>query len=217
MKSCAIINTSTVLPHRNYVSKSDETVLCQIYLNKLWIPDVLIDIIKDYLYIDAKEVLRKYHRSVINISIRDLIHDSFHYVDTFGRRRLTVWSIGHLYCAKPEIQLQQAMCITCGEKCDFHPNVNGCCVLEWDGEDGTLELDVENSYMASAVEEEVGETSDDYNDIDEDDRYDNWNPWAEYNPYRDVDEDDDEKLYDGYYRTYKDDDSEDRNTYSIRK
>ena len=32
------------------VVKSEETVLAQIYLNKLWIPDVLIDIIKDYLY-----------------------------------------------------------------------------------------------------------------------------------------------------------------------
>ena len=188
MTSSAIINTSPVWPHRNYVSKSEETVLCQIYLNKMWIPDVLIDIIKDFLYINAEEILRKYHRSVINASIGDLICDSFHYVDVYGRRRVTVWSIGHLYRATPEIHLQQKMCITCGEKCDSHPNVDGCCVLEWDGEDGTLEFETETEYM----QEEVAEPVDDYNDIDEDDRYDHWNPWAEYNPYNRDDDDDDD-------------------------
>ena len=180
----------------------------------MWIPDVLIDIIKDYLYIDAKEVLRKYFRNSINISIRDLTCDSYHLVDTFGRRRQTVWSVGHLYRLKPEVQLQQIMCITCGDKCDSHPNMNGCCAMEWDGEDGTLELEVVNGYTVSSV--------DDYNDIDEDDRYDHWDPWSEYNPSRDlddVDNDYDEELYDGYYRNgaYSHDDSEDRNAYSIRK
>lgn len=190
MKSSAIINTSPVWPHRNYVSKSEETVLSQIYLNKMWIPDVLIDIIKDYLYIHAEEILRKYHKSMINASICDLTCDSFHYVDVFGRRRLTVWSIGHLYCSKPEIQLQQTMCITCGVKCESHPNANGCCLLEWDGEDGTLEFEMENEYMASLVEEEVAETGDDYNDIDEDDRYDHWKPWgrADYDDPNNQDE-----------------------------
>jgi len=217
MKSSAIIHTSAIWPHRNYVRKSDKTVLSQIYLNKLWIPDVLIDIIKDYLYIDAKEVLRKYYMSSIHTSIRDLTCDSYHLVDTFGRRRQTVWSVGHLYRLKPEVQMQQIMCITCGEKCNSHPNMNGCCAMEWDGEDGTLELEVANGYTVSS-------SVDDYNDIDEDDRYDHWNPWAEYDPYRDLDDDDydddhdhdeNEGLYDGYYRNS--DDSEDRNAYSIRK
>jgi len=89
--------------------------------------------------------------------------------------------------------------------------------MEWDGEDGTLELEVANGYTVSS-------SVDDYNDIDEDDRYDHWNPWAEYDPYRDLDDDDydddhdhdeNEGLYDGYYRNSAD--SEDRNAYSIRK
>ena len=213
MRSSAIIHTSAIWPHRNYVRKSDETVLSQIYLNKLSIADVLIDIIKDYLYIDAKEVLRKYFKSSINTSIRDLTCDSYHLVDTFGRRRQTVWSVGHLYSAKPEVQLQQIICITCGEKCESHLNMNGCCAMEWDGEDGTLELEVANGYTVSSVDDI------DEDDIDEDDRYDHWNPWSEYDPYHDVDYDDDddyeEELYDGYYRNHYD--SEDRNAYRIRK
>ena len=205
----AIINTSNVWPYRNYVSKSDETVLCQVYLNKLWIPDVLIDIIKDYLYIGAEEVLRKFHRSSINESVKQLSYDSFHYVDVLGRRRLTTWQIGHVYCPNPEIQMQQTMCITCGEKCELHPNVNGCCVLEWDGEDGTLELVVQTDNVAIHVDQEDMD--------DEDDRYDSWHPWGKYG--RD-DIDDEIEFNDPYYRNdaYSNEDSEEeRKSYRIRK
>ena len=183
----------------------------------MWIPDVLIDIIKDYLYINAKEVLRRYHKSVINASICNLSYDSFHYRDVFGRRRLTVWSIGHLYCPKPEIQLQQSMCITCGEKCNFHPNINGCCVLEWDGEDGTLELEVEEADRHFAIHvdnEDAGETDNEDvdEDVDEDDLYDSWHPWGKYGP------DDEEALNDDpYYRNDAYSSNERSNTYSIRK
>ena len=175
MKSCAIINTSTVWPYRDYVRKSEETTKSQIYLNKLWIPDVLIDIIKDYLYIGVEEVLRKYHRSAINASICHLTCDSYHYVDVFGRRRVTVWSI----MGKPDVKLLQSMCITCGEKWDSHPNLNGCCALEWDSEDGTLELDVENIA-------ETGDNSN-YNDIDEE----SWGG-GDYNPYNRYDDSSDD-------------------------
>ena len=215
MKLCAIVNTSNVWPYRNYVSKSDETTICQIYLNKLWIPDVLIDIIKDYLYIDAKEVLRKFYRSSINESIRHLSCDVFHYVDVRGRRRLTTWRIGHVYCPNPEIQLQQTMCITCGDKCEFHPNINGCCELEWDGEDGTLELEVETDHAAIYEDEDISDETD-HEDIDEDDGYESWHPWGKYGR----DEEEEVELYDPFYRNdaYRDDESdEERNVYRIRK
>ena len=152
----SIHTSSDVWPYRDYVVKSDETVLKQIYLNKLWIPDVLIDIIKDYIYTSADEILRKFHKSVMNSAIERLAIRSVHYVDDYGRRRLTMWSIkGHDYYPASEIQLEQTLCITCGEKCDFHANIDGCCPMEWDGEDGTLEFGIENEYGTGySVEEE---------------------------------------------------------------
>lgn len=140
MISYAYINISTEWPFHHYVSKSVETSLSLIYLNKLKIPDVMIDIIKDYIYISAEEILRKFHQSEINLSIQRLSIDARHYVDEFGRRRLTHWTIGHMYCPNPEIRMQQTLCITCGETCSYHDNFTGCCELEWDAEDGTIDF-----------------------------------------------------------------------------
>lgn len=218
MESCAIVKSSDVWPHRSYVCKSEHTTLCQIYLNKLWIPDVLIDIIKDFLYIGAEEILRRFYKNSINSSILQLSYDSFHYVDNFGRRRLTTWTIGYVYCPNPEVQLQQTLCTTCGEKCEFHPNLNGCCELEWDDEDGTLELEVETDHVAIHVENEVDI---DEEDIDEDDLYDSWHPWG--STYKQDDDEDDNELemYDPYYRndaySRNNEDSEKRNVYRISK
>jgi len=207
MKSCAIINAATEWPHRNQVTKSVETTLCQIYLNKLWIPDVLIDIIKDYLYISAEEILRKFNKSAINASIEHLSCDSCHYVDVFGRRRLTTWTIGHIYYPKQEVQLQQTLCVTCGEKCEVHTNVNGWCELEWDGEeDGTLELEFDISEAATTwfseaaagLSEAIYEDDDEY--VDEADRYDYWNPFASYSP-DDIPWEEDEQTTDLCYQS----------------
>ena len=134
---------------KDRVVKSVQTVLSQIYLNKLWIPDVLIDIIKDYLYVSAEEILRKFHRSCINTSINQLSGDCYYLVDFYERRRQVHWSIGHAYGLPSEnpVQMQQIMCVTCGERSDYHTNFDGCCVMEWDGEDGTMDLSIERTVI----------------------------------------------------------------------
>jgi len=183
----AYINTSPLPPYKNYVVKSVETVLSQVYLNKLWIPDVLIDIIKDFLYISAEEILRKFHKSQINLSIERLTIESYNYLDEYGRKRLTHWVIGHTSILHCEIQLQQTLCVTCGENCINHPNINGCCVLEWDGEDGTLDFtpevlngtDTQEEQEVVAVEQEeahMEEITERFYDRDEerDDYYDGY-------------------------------------------
>jgi hypothetical protein len=109
-------------------------------LNKLWIPDVLIDIIKDFLYISAAEVLRKFYRFNLNSSITDLTTMSSCVIDVYGRQRLAHWAKGHVY-GGGDVQIQGVVCVTCGEADSRHQNVNGCCALEYD------EVDPENGLL----------------------------------------------------------------------
>jgi hypothetical protein len=122
-----------------FVEKSNEVVSQQMVLNKLWIPDVLIDIIKDYLYISAAEVLRKFYRFNVNRSITDLITMTSYLSDVYGRQRIAHWSTGHIY-GGGDVQFQGLMCVTCGDFSDRHDNLNGCCVLVLDEVDELLNL-----------------------------------------------------------------------------
>ena len=134
-----------------YVEKSNEFTCKMMVLNKLWIPDVLIDIIKDYLYISAEEVLRKYYKCSINCSISRMVVDVQYYSDMYGRMRIANWQTGHIY-APNEVQLHGDICVTCGDFSLWHPNVNGCCDLEWDNElNQPLELTNINS-LYEAIE-----------------------------------------------------------------
>jgi hypothetical protein len=141
----SFINRSSVWPHKHTVVKSVQTVLSQIYLNKLLIADVLIDIIKDYLYYSEKEIIQKFNRFCINSSIERLSVNHYYFVDFFERRRQVHWSIGHVHGGpeEVEIQLQQTMCVACGESCTRHMNFDGCCTMAMDGEDGMMELEIE--------------------------------------------------------------------------
>jgi len=65
-----------------------------------------------------------------------------YYVDLYGRKRQAHWSTGHDFnYAEEPVQLQQILCLTCGEACTYHTNLDQCCPLEFDGEDGTLVLE----------------------------------------------------------------------------
>jgi len=120
-----------------YVEKSNDVVSQQMVLNKLWIPDVLIDIIKDFLYISAAEVLRKYYRLHVNLHIQDLSCSVIYLQDIYGRDRIAVWrtQTGYYGDRDPEILLQGAVCVECGSYCSYHNTLTGCCPLMWDIED----------------------------------------------------------------------------------
>ena len=183
----AYINEA-VWPQRDSVVKSVRTVLCQVYLNKLFIPDVLIDIIKDYLYLSEAEILKKFHRNCLNTSITEMSYSVSYLVDFYGRRRLAHWATGQdYYTGRNTVQLQQITCMTCGESSGYHTNLDGCCVLEYDGEDGTLELNYEKSLVSENEYDKENESAEnEYVDMfDEDyDRY------AEEKWYRAVSDDD---------------------------
>ena len=143
--AASVLNGAVVHGWCGWVEKSNEVVFQQMVLNKLWIPDVLIDIIKDYLYFSAAEVLRKYFKLHLNRSICNMVSISDMWVDLYGRQRQAHWTTGHIY-GDGDIQIQGIVCMTCGDSSERHQNVNGCCRLEWDG-DGVIETMLEEADL----------------------------------------------------------------------
>ena len=140
-----------------FVEKNTEVVFQQMVLNKLWIPDVLIDIIKDYLYIDTATVLRNFYKFELNRSITDLTTFAPSYmIDVYGRPRKTIWATGHVY-GESMVQLQGNVCFTCGDLPEAHQNVNGCCTLVLDEEDEMLDLEHSDSYVIEIAPEPIPE------------------------------------------------------------
>lgn len=124
--------------HEVHVVKSDRVVFQQLALNKHWLPDVLIDIIKDYLYINKEAAILKYYRGLLNTSIQSVVSTSQVCVDMFNRRRLTDW---HITCNSgvDNIHLQGTICDVCGVGTRQHHHNNtingGVCSLVWDDVD----------------------------------------------------------------------------------
>ena len=139
-----------------YVEKSNDVVFSQMVLNKLWIPDVLIDIIKDYLFVSAAEVLRKFYKFNVNNSITSMWVNYRPLTDIYGRVRQTIYEIGHVYGAG-NIQIQGTVCFTCGDFDHQHNNMNGCCHQPFDMEDEPINL-VENYWEGGHQETDDGET-----------------------------------------------------------
>jgi len=137
--------TATINTLSRTIVMADSTVHSIIALNKLWIPDVLIDIIKDFLYIDTYTVWRNYFKLSINKTIAEMDFQWFDLYDTYGRKRITQWTKGKLYGHLP--QIQSSTCVTCGETCSYHTNLDGCCSMEFDEhEDGDIVLSEEFDY-----------------------------------------------------------------------
>lgn len=136
-----------------FVEKSNDTVASQMVLNKLWIPDDMINEIKDYLYINAAEVLRKFYRFHLNRSISDLTTDRQLMVDVYGRQRVVFWQTGFVYTAQ-RLQIQGAVCVTCGNSCRHHDNISGCCALMWDVEEEEVEMfPVQEEFLDETIPE----------------------------------------------------------------
>ena len=152
-----------------FVEKSNH-VVCQIMvLNKLWIPDVLIDIIKDYLYIDRTEVLRKFFKQYINRSISFIHTQNLQFVDIYGRERIVLWQTGHIY-GGGDLHIQGSVCVTCGDCSQLHNNMNGCCALMWDTVDEPIYLEqvdkeVSDETIAEINAEEAEEESDEIPEV----------------------------------------------------
>jgi len=138
------------------VEKSNDVVFQQMVINKLWIPDDMINEIKDYLYINAAEVLRKFYKRYLNRSITALWVNYSPLTDIYGRDRQIIYAIGHVY-GGGNIQIQGAVCVTCGDFDHRHNNMNGCCPQQFDLEDEPIHL-VDNYWDGAGDQEITDET-----------------------------------------------------------
>lgn len=112
-----------------YVEKANDVVFQQMVLNKLWIPDVLIDIIKDYLYVGAEVVLNNYFKQGICKCIRGMNYENYTlFTDTLGRERVAVWDLRGPNGETSYLNISGQYCLTCGESSDCHQN-QSCCIL----------------------------------------------------------------------------------------
>ena len=141
-----------------YVEKANDVVFQQMVLNKLWIPDVLIDIIKDFLYISADAVLRKYYRIGLNLSITSLNYTDSIVLDIHNRPRIGVWSV-----SVPDGEIEGRTCLTCGDCSDMHHDhqYSGCCPLILD-----VEGDPQLVFQLDDEEEEEGFSDDGFSESD---------------------------------------------------
>ena len=126
------------------VVKADSVVQSQLAINKSWLPDDVLNIIKDFLYISASDVIRNFYKSSITINILR-IETNFGYLsDVRGRPRIAHWMTGHVDEFQG-IQLQGMTCVTCGNPSEHHETLTGCCVFHDEGEiDG--EIDIRSDY-----------------------------------------------------------------------
>jgi hypothetical protein len=156
---------SATIYQKNCIEKNDEVVLAIIMINKLMIPDVLIDIIKDYLYICKEKVLERFYRQLfgrcVNNDITRLILSRSCLLDNNNRQRIVHWAIAH-YDGVIDVQIQSLTCVTCGEYSQFHRNFNGCCVLDGDVENEELLL---YSKDIDYIEDEINDIVKDIDDI----------------------------------------------------
>ena len=121
--------------------KSDRVVFQQLALNKHWLPDDIINEIKDYLYINKAAAIHKYNRNLLHKSIQSIVTSSQVCVDMFNRPRLTDW---HITCNSDNIHLQGTVCNVCGIGTTFHQRIDaingGVCRLVWDD----VDYDIDN-------------------------------------------------------------------------
>ena len=161
----SVVDRTVVHGWCGYVEKSNEVVCKLMVLNKLWIPDVLIDIIKDYLFVSKEEVLRKFYRAHLNKSITDMWVNYRHMTDIYGRNRQTIYEIGHVY-GGGNVQVQGAVCVTCGDFDHFHHNMNGCCPQLFDLEDEPIHL-VDDFWDQEVTDETIAEINAENDEIPE--------------------------------------------------
>ena len=133
---------TAIAPQKHDVVKSDRVVFQQLVLNKHWLPDDIINEIKDYLYISKEEALQKYYRSITNKSINSVVTTSQICVDMFNRHRLTDW---YITCTSENIYLQGTVCSVCGVGTTYHQRIDaingGVCTLVWDDVDFEIDDD----------------------------------------------------------------------------
>ena len=137
------------------VVKADKVVQSQLAINKSWLPDDVLNIIKDFLYISTYDVLRNFYKKSITSSILRLETNFSYLFDSQRRPRMAHWTTGH-FDEFQGIQLQGITCVTCGNPEQQHATITGCCVFHDEGEiDGQVDIREDYDWETQWVPEDM--------------------------------------------------------------
>ena len=138
-----------------HVVKADKVVQSQLAINKSWLPDDVLNIIKDFLYISTYDVLRNFYKKSITSSILRLETNFSYLFDSQQRPRVAHWMTGHRDEYKG-VQLQGMTCVTCGNPIEHHTTLTGCCVFHEEGEiDGQVDIREDYDWETQWVPEDM--------------------------------------------------------------
>jgi hypothetical protein len=159
------MNLARMLPYKNFdeiVFKSEKTVYSQMIINKFRIPEVLVDIIKDYIYYNKNQVIQRYLKNILNLTINNLYIYRGHSLNVEGDIKMSYVDIIN---ENNSLMIHSSMCAKCGEYCFRHMDSNmnytrHCNYIE--GE--SLYYYSENEFVMDAIENVTTEHSeyDDY-------------------------------------------------------
>jgi hypothetical protein len=94
------------------VEQAGQKKYSQLSINKLWIPDDVIWVVKDYLYISGLEINRKFYKFAINSSnLRMTIMNPRFLSNSLGLPRLVYWVCLLTDDWKKGLHLQNLTCI----------------------------------------------------------------------------------------------------------
>jgi hypothetical protein len=107
------------------VEKVGHKIYSQLPINKLWIPDDVFWVVKDYLYISRLEIKRKFYKFAINSStLRMSIMNPRFLSNSLGLPRLVYWMCLPTDDSKKGQCLQSLTCIDYGEPLKLYTNLN---------------------------------------------------------------------------------------------
>lgn len=96
--------------------KGEQKIYSRLSINKLWIPDDVIWVVKDYLCFNGIELKRQFYKFAINSSIlRMTIMNPRFLSNSLGLPRLVYWVCLMTDDWKQRLHLQRLTCIDCKE------------------------------------------------------------------------------------------------------
>jgi hypothetical protein len=105
------------------VEKPGQQMYSQLSINKLWIPDDVIWVVKDYICFNGIELKRQFYKFAINSSIlRMTLMNPRFLSNSLGLPRLVYWACLLTDDWKKERHLQSLICIDCAEPAKLHNN-----------------------------------------------------------------------------------------------
>jgi hypothetical protein len=130
--------------------KTDKAIFQQIIINKLYLPDVLIYIIKDYLYYSKDKSKHRYFQKSINNIIQTIEYGVEAY-EIYGEYRWLTVCFGYETCGQIgdriwKVLAQPAICIHCGTLRSHHNNLSGLCLYSYEN-DAEISMYIQNNHL----------------------------------------------------------------------